>query len=47
MKAYQGGWTRRGRPRLKELRALAGISDISRAERNRVWDALKAEGGPT
>ena len=45
-RAYQGGWTRRGRPRLKELRELAAISDITRSERNSAWDALKAEGGP-
>ena len=45
--SYQGGWTKRGRPRLKELREHAGIGDITRAERNRAWDALKAEGGPT
>ena len=30
MRAYQGGWTRRGRPRLKELRDSRG-SPTSRA----------------
>ena len=42
IRTYRGGWTRRERPRLKELRAHAGIGDITRAERNRAWDALKA-----
>ena len=44
MVTYQGGWTRRKRPRLKELRAHAGISDITRAERNRIWDEMQALG---
>ena len=38
--SYTGALTKRGRPRLKELRIRAGIPDITRAERNRAWDAL-------
>ena len=37
--SYQGEFTKRGRPRLLELREIADIPDITRAERNRVWDA--------
>ena len=42
---YQGGWTKRKRPRLQELREHARMPDITRAERNRIWDALKAKEG--
>ena len=39
VETFEGAMTKRGRPRLKELRIHAGIPDITRAERNSVWDS--------
>ena len=44
VETFEGAMTKRGRPRLKELRIHAGIPDITRAERNSVWDSYWREG---
>ena len=43
VETFEGAMTKRGRPRLKELRIHAGIPDITRAERNSVWDSYWRE----
>ena len=43
IETFEGATTKRGRPRLKDLRIHAGIPDITRAERNSVWDSYWRE----
>ena len=39
LQAYSGPFTRKGKPKLRTLREATGI-DVTRAERNRLWDQV-------